>query len=242
MNYALLLSGGTGSRTESEIPKQYVKAGRHMMVTYALKVFFDCNDTDSVYIVSDPEWRKLILDDISLAGLDVSKIKGFAEPGENRQCSILNGMKEMLKDIDRNGDIADINDEDTVFIHDAARPFLTAELLKRCYEALPGHDGVMPVLSMKDTVYRSEDGSSITELLTRSEVFAGQAPELFRLKSYYEANLDLLPERILKINGASEVAFTAGMDIVMIPGDERNTKVTTKEDLMKFIQTVEKHA
>ena len=40
-----------------------------------------------------------------------------------------------------------------VLIHDAARPFLTGELIQKCIEALSGHDGVLPVLPMKDTVY-----------------------------------------------------------------------------------------
>ena len=127
-----------------------------------------------------------------------------------------------------------ITDKDTVLIHDAARPLLTGELLEKCYKALSGHDGVMPVLPMKDTVYLSEDGNGVSELLDRKKVFAGQAPELFRFKKYYDANMNLMPDKILNINGASEPAIMAGMDIVMIPGDERNFKVTTDTDMERF--------
>ena len=84
------------------------------------------------------------------------------------------------------------------------------------------------VLTMKDTVYISDDGENISGLIDRSTLFACQAPELFRLKSYYEANIRLLPDDILKINGASEPAVMAGMKIAMIPGDERNVKVYYK--------------
>lgn len=108
----------------------------------------------------------------------------------------------------------------------------------RCYRALSEDgdtEGVMPVLPMKDTVYLSKDGKDISGLIDRSSVFAGQAPELFRLEPYYEANVRLLPADILKINGASEPAVMAGMKIAMIPGDERNVKVTSAEDLEKFI-------
>ena len=74
----------------------------------------------------------------------------------------------------------------------------------------------------------------MSELLDREKVFAGQAPELFRFKKYYEANRRLMPDMILKINGASEPAVMAGMDIVMIPGDEANFKITTDADMERL--------
>ena len=73
----------------------------------------------------------------------------------------------------------------------------------------------------------------------RSKIYAGQAPELFRLKPYHMANRSLMPSDIYKINGASEPAVMAGMKIAMIPGDERNTKVTSAGDLEKFVEEKE---
>lgn len=95
---------------------------------------------------------------------------------------------------------------------------------------------------MKDTVYYSKDGRQITSLLDRQAVFAGQAPELFRLGTYYQANERLLPEEILRINGSTEPAVLAGMQIAMVPGDERNFKITTPADLERFRQIVENEA
>ncbi len=238
MNYAVILSGGTGNRINTDIPKQYIRKGDDvnvfspMMITCAIKPILSCEKIDSVYIVANDERRDLIMSDVKEAGLNVSKIKGFANPGTNRQKSILNGILEILKS--SNDDISLFNDNDTILVHDAARPFLSDKMLDDCYETLIGHDGVMPVLPMKDTVYMSEDGKGISGLLDRSKIFAGQAPELFRLKTYYEANMALMPDKIQSINGASEPAIMAGMDIVMIPGDEHNYKVTTDADMEKF--------
>ena len=89
---------------------------------------------------------------------------------------------------------------------------------------------------MKDTVYQSRDGKAISSLLDRNSIFAGQAPEVFLLGKYYEANRRLFPEKILEIKGSTEPAIMAGMDIVMIPGDEGNFKITTREDLERFRQ------
>lgn len=151
--------------------------------------------------------------------------KVFSNPGENRQLSILHGLEDIR---------GYASDWDYVFIHDAARPLLSEQQITDCMEGAAGHDGVLPVLPMKDTVYSSADGKKITALLKRSEIYAGQAPEVFRLGPYYEANCRLLPEKIKQINGSTEPAIMAGMDIVMIPGDEGNFKITTKEDLERF--------
>ena len=102
------------------------------------------------------------------------------------------------------------------------------------------YDGVMPVLPMKDTVYFSESGDSVDRLLDRSRIYAGQAPEVYRLRKYIEANERLLPDEILKINGSTEPAVLAGLKVAMIPGDENNYKITTKEDLKRFESFISK--
>lgn len=111
-------------------------------------------------------------------------------------------------------------------------------MITDCVEAMEGHDGVMPVLPMKDTVYRSVDGKTVSELLERTQIYAGQAPEAFRIGLYHEANQRLCPDKIMEINGSTEPAVMAGMNIAMIPGDEGNIKITTKNDLERFRRMV----
>ena len=97
----------------------------------------------------------------------------------------------------------------------------------------------MPVSPMKDTVYLSRTGKCVDELLNRSEIYAGQAPESFRFGKYVKANEQLLPNDIHKINGSTEPAIMAGMKIAMIDGEESNRKITTAEDLKWFERIVE---
>ena len=73
-----------------------------------------------------------------------------------------------------------------------------------------------------------------TELLC-----AGKAPVLFLLGKYYEANKALLPDRILSVNGSTEPAVMAGMDIRLSEGGEENFKVTTKKDVERFKKVAE---
>ncbi len=218
MNIALILAGGTGTRLGAEIPKQYIEVKGKPIIAYCLGLFERMDCMDAIWIVAEERWHDLIR---SCAG---SKLKGFSAPGANRQLSIWNGLQDISKFA---------ASEDVVIIHDAARPFVTEKLVWDCLNACETHDGALPVLPMKDTVYLGE-GGRITSLLDRQKVFAGQAPEAFRFGRYYEATRELLPEKILRINGSTEPAILAGMDIALVEGDEKNFKITTKEDLLRF--------
>lgn len=125
-----------------------------------------------------------------------------------------------------------------VFIHDAARPLLSESLISRCFEALDEHEGVLPVLPMKDTIYQSDDGKLVSALLDRKKLFAGQAPEAFVFDKYLEANEAYVPFKT--INGSTEVAIMHQMDVAMIDGEEINFKITTRADLERFQQILNK--
>lgn len=231
MNFAILLSGGVGQRINSEIPKQYVKASGHMMISYSLSTLLSSRNIDRVVVVSDPSYKDAIIDDVSGVSENTKKLSGWASSGENRQLSILQGLRVISGIIEQEGILFK---KHTVLVHDAARPFLNCELLDDMYSLLPGYDGVMPVLPMKDTVYISNDGESISDLIDRKTVFAGQAPELFDFHKYLQSNEKLMPDGILEVNGASEVAVKGGMNIRLIPGDENNIKITTDNDMDFF--------
>lgn len=256
MTIAIVLSGGTGTRLGSEIPKQYIEVSGRPIISYTLETLISHSMIDGLVVVADDVYRELIdkevdriIDKLSVCSEEplIKKYLGLAKPGATRQLSILSGMLF----VERIKTTEDIN----VFVHDAARPCLSEELITRSIEALDGRDGVLPVLPMKDTVYLSIDGGeSVNSLLDRSQIFAGQAPEVFGFDKYLDANLSLIidgrdgilwnekgylaPKNdspIYKINGSTEPAIKAGLDIAMIPGDEANIKITTKADLERFI-------
>ena len=222
---AILLSGGSGTRLGGDIPKQYLKVNDRMIIEYSIETLAGCEEIECMVIVADEKWHETLT--AVLEEYDDRHIfSGFALPGETRQWSIYNGlmaMKGMAKD------------DDSVLIHDAARPKLQESLIKNMGDALKGYDGVLPVLPMKDTVYKVDDTGRIAALLERKEIMAGQAPELFLFGKYLNANEKMIEDgRMGSINGSTEPAFLAGMDIVTIPGDEDNYKITTRRDLERF--------
>lgn len=222
MNIALILSGGIGIRLGSDIPKQYMCVNGQMIITHCLQIFGNHPQIDAIQIVAHEQWHEEIYRQMPETVL--RKFKEFSNPGANRQCSIFHGLKDMERYA---------QESDTVIVHDAVRPLVSMALLSACIEACKEHEGVMPVLPMKDTVYFG-DGDKVTSLLDRGRIYAGQAPEAFLLGKYLDANRKLMPEQIDQINGSTEPAVMAGMDVVMIPGDEGNFKITTPADLERF--------
>lgn len=224
-------------RLGAELPKQYIEVCGKTIISYCLETFEKCTRIDALQIVAEKQWQDLILEEYKKAcglhGEDRGKLRGFSEPGVTRQLSICHALEDVRSYAAK---------EDRVIIHDAARPLLSTKLLEDVIAAAATCDGAIPVLPMKDTVYLSEDGKRITSLLERDRIVAGQAPECFLFEKYYEANRRLFPENILKINGSTEPAILAGMDIAMVAGDENNFKITTQTDLKRFEQMTKKSA
>lgn len=226
MIYAVILSGGTGSRMKGlPLPKQYCKAGGKMLISYCLETFGRIREIDGIVIAADPMWHDILNREVERVGCQT--FLGFSEPGENRQLSVYKALQILG---------VKAQDSDLVIIHDAARPNVSDELVRRCICAAENADGAMPVLKMKDTVYYSEDGDKITSLLKRESLVCGQAPEVFAYGKYFKANQRLTSDQLLNISGSSEPAILAGMSIQLVDGEETNYKITTKEDLMRFVE------
>lgn len=221
MNRTVILAGGAGTRMGGCVPKQFINVNGKPLLQYILEAVRDCECAGEVWIVAGEPWRGAVERMIKEAGIS-SRFRGFCDPGPERQVSVMNALTELMKE--------ETAENSYVMVHDGARPLVSGELIRRCFEAAAGRDGAVPVLPVRDTVYRMEDGR-LSGLLKRDQLVGGQAPEVFRLKPYYDANLALMPDQIMRIRGSAEPAVLAGMDIVVIPADERNIKITTQEDL-----------
>ena len=226
MTVAIILSGGTGVRLGGNIPKQYIEVNGRPIIADCIETFEKHPLIDKYIIVAAKEWEQYLLQVIE--GM-ADKFSGFAAPGENRQLSIYSGLK-LIEEFTA--------DDDIVIVHDAARPFVTEETITNLIKACESADGAMPALPVKDTMYVQENGR-VKSLIDRDSLIAGQAPEAFLYRKYIAANEALLPEKILSIKGSTEPAFQAGMDIAVIEGDENNFKITTKEDLDRYMNCID---
>lgn len=230
MNIGLILAGGVGTRMGADRPKQYLIAGGKPIIAYALKIFDNHKEIQRIVLVADEAWRDYIEEWI--AKEKIQKPVTFAEPGRTRQHSIYNGLKCCAEFA---------GEQDVVIVHDAARPLVSDEIISACIAGALEKGGAMPVIPVKDTVYRSVDGGVITNLLNRSEIFAGQAPEGFLFGKYYALHNAVSDEEIGATNGSSEIAFRHGIEIQLVEGSERNFKITGPEDLKRFEQILKEN-
>ena len=224
MNIAVILSGGVGSRMKLDQPKQYIVVNNQPVVNYCLTTFLNNGRINAMVVVVDKQWRDCI--ERLITQHASAKSVYYAEPGETRQYSIYNALKE----IESHG----YDEKDIVIIHDAARPLVSNELIDHCLDGCQSADAVMPVIPIKDTVYYSKDANHIDSLLDRGHLWAGQAPEAFVVGKYLQAHKDMSREELLKINGSTEIAYKAGLECKLIEGDIMNFKITTPEDLSNF--------
>ena len=229
-NIAVILSGGTGTRIGGNVPKQYIEVNGKAIIMYCLETIAKITEIEEMVICLSDEWRPFVQEELQKAG--VTKQVVYSQPGEIRQLTIYNALKVLREQ--------GVDDDAIVVIHDAARPLVSEALLRRCIDGCKDADGVLPVLPVKDTLYMSKDGNSISALLKRSEIVAGQAPEAFRFGRYLAVHDQMKYEDILKISGSTEIAYKAGLDIKLVPGEELNFKITTTEDLENLKHVLER--
>jgi 2-C-methyl-D-erythritol 4-phosphate cytidylyltransferase len=162
----------------------------------------------------------------------IQKSYAFSTPGVTKQKSILNGLK----------DIATVaSDIDTVVVMDAARPNITDALISECIKRSDGHDGAVPTIPVDDSILISDDGKKIKMVVPRSRMYQSQTPVAFNLGKYYRANIALINKTTgTDINSAVEPAIKYGMDIAMFPGTSKNYKITSVNDLNRFIDSTER--
>jgi 2-C-methyl-D-erythritol 4-phosphate cytidylyltransferase len=138
---------------------------------------------------------------------------GWVEGGASRSASVRNAL-------------AAAPEASVVVIHDAARPLVTAGLVRECLEALDGVDGVIAASAVSDTVHVASPERLIRETPDRSTLWAAQTPQVFQA--------DVLRRALDKGDSATdEAALVAavGGTVRLIEGPSDNIKVTTPTDL-----------
>ena len=142
MNYAIILSGGIGTRMQmGDFPKQYLEVEKKPILLYTLEQFQKSSAVEKIVIVAADAWREKIRGWMEEDG--ITKFLAFADAGDTRQESIHNGLTVCMED--------SVSENDGVIIHDGVRPLVSEQLIGDCLAALADHEGCMPVLPMKDT-------------------------------------------------------------------------------------------
>jgi 2-C-methyl-D-erythritol 4-phosphate cytidylyltransferase len=221
--WALVPAAGTGTRMQSNVPKQYLKLGNRTVIEHTLDTLFGCASISGIILVlstNDPYWPKLGY------RLKSEHIKGPLEivTGGAKRChSVLNGLKHL-------SGIADENDR--VLVHDAARPCVRCEdvelLIKQAGQS---PDGGLLGMPAADTMKRVVDGQ-VRSTVDRTGLWHALTPQLFPLGALKAALTAVIEKGCLVTDEASAME-QAGYHPFMVEGHVDNIKVTLPADLAR---------
>jgi 2-C-methyl-D-erythritol 4-phosphate cytidylyltransferase/2-C-methyl-D-erythritol 2,4-cyclodiphosphate synthase len=210
---AIIAAAGAGLRLGGDVPKQLLEIGGRSILEHTVGAFLSHDRVSELLVVlpaalveAPPAW-------MLSAGGRVRIVEG----GERRQDSVANAFDQ----VDPRSDV--------VLVHDAARPFVTLDLISRSIDAAVSHGAAIVAVPVSDTVKRVDSGGVVTETLPRDTIYLAQTPQAFRR--------DVLRDAVAL--GRSGVAATdeamlaeqAGHVVHAIAGDPANVKITTRGDL-----------
>ena len=202
----ILVAAGKGKRFGGDVPKQFMMLGNSTVLETALTKIIRNEHTDEVIVVTSDEYLDYVRD--MLKGYD--KVSKVIPGGAERQDSVYEGIKA--------------SDEGLILIHDAARPFVTDQVINGAIEAAWEKGAAVPVVNLKDSI-RSAEGN-----LDRSKLFLIQTPQGFRSEVITAAYEKAMTEGFYGTDDGG-IAEHAGYPVTMTAGDYENIKITTREDL-----------
>jgi 2-C-methyl-D-erythritol 4-phosphate cytidylyltransferase len=207
---ALIAAGGRGLRFGSALPKQFLSLGGRSILERSVDAFRHSDVIDDVVVALPPELAESPPPSLLVGGKRIEMVAG----GARRQDSVANAFARV------------VNRADIVVIHDAARPFVTDETIRRTVAAAAESGAAIAALPALDTVKRAGANGVVTATLPREEIYLAQTPQAFRTSVLREA-------LALRSDATDEatLAEQAGHLVQIVEGDSRNLKITTPADL-----------
>lgn len=211
---AILVAAGASSRMGFD--KLYHRVGGTEVLLLAFRALAGHPLIDRVVVVTG---EALAQAQSLIEGDGPVKPVAFVHGGDSRAASVAAG-------------VALSEDDSLLAIHDAARPFVSAELISRVIEEAARSGAAAPGLPVKDTVKRVA-GDVVACTLPRAELAAVQTPQVF-VGAAYKAALAALPADALPgMTDDCMVMERAGHRVHLVAGEEGNYKITTRADLAR---------
>jgi 2-C-methyl-D-erythritol 4-phosphate cytidylyltransferase / 2-C-methyl-D-erythritol 2,4-cyclodiphosphate synthase len=207
---ALIVAAGSGSRVGGDLPKQFRLVRGQPMLRHSYAALAS-HETISVIYVAIGEGQNELASE-SLNGLLPPR---FVLGGATRRESVLNGLKHIMQD----GGAA------RVLIHDAARPFLSHEVISALITALDVAPGAVPALAIVDSLARGEE--SLASTVAREHLWRVQTPQAFRFDAIYKAHRDWKGD---EPSDDARMLMALGQEVRIVSGDERLSKYTFASD------------
>ena len=211
MKYVLIVAGGKGLRMGTELPKQFLPIGGKPVLMRTLEAFYTYNSEIQLILVlphsQQDYWKQLCRE------YHFSLPHVVADGGETRFHSVKNGL-------------ALVNTPGLVGVHDGVRPFVSQEVISRCYDLAAEKKAVIPVIDVVETVRHLNGEGSIT--VNRDDYKLVQTPQVFDVELLKQAyNQSYTPH----FTDDASVVEALGVPVSLTVGNRENIKITTPFDL-----------
>ena len=249
-NIAVILAGGIGARVGGTLPKQLLPlADGRSVLEHAVNAFEQADCIDEVYIVMHPDY--IMHAEQMLLANAWQKVRHIIPGGKERWESSVNAIRAIMNQDNslpfREGMGVGI------LLHDAARPFVSQEIIANVCEALKEHEAVVVAIPSTDTVYEMKD-DKVARIPNRATIMRAQTPQAFRLELIAEAYAKAFPHLFTTQLGGKEGGLSSPLSggvgggfptddcgivhqhmphvpIHIVEGEEQNKKITFKEDI-----------
>lgn len=215
------------------VPKQFLPLAGRAVIEYSAETFNNHPAIDEVAIVVHPDWRLELQVIINQNHWD--KLTKVIDGGSERYMSSLNAIMTYI----------DETDDTNLLFHDAARPFVTAEIVDCVTAALVLHEAVGVAVPSTDTVWEvhpdfdvDEVGRFVARIPERRLMWRAQTPQAFRLPLIRDAYQRALQDPQFQASDDCGVVrkYMPGTKITVIEGSDRNIKITTPQDVASLEQ------
>jgi 2-C-methyl-D-erythritol 4-phosphate cytidylyltransferase len=213
---ALVLGAGRGERLALAVPKAFVPLAGRPLLAHALEALLACEAIERVVPVVPSEWCGRLAGVLGPTARHV-KLAVAVAGGATRQDSLAAGLAALPRDFA------------LVAVHDAARPFVSAEAIARVIAAARAHGAALLAAPAPDTIKRVR-GGVVVETPPRDECFAAQTPQVFRADWLREGVEKAAAEGRVATD-CSQLVEALGVRVHVVEGDAGNRKITDAADL-----------
>ena len=251
----VIVAAGQGTRMGMDVPKQLFPYGGSTVLGTAINAFASLDYIDKVYVVSphdgslDDTYEEITSECERLTGREPGSI-AIVNGGSTRADSVREGIKAASRDARSAG----IDEDDAiVLIHDAARPGISEEIIKRNIDNMKHCRAVCTALPSSDStrMINIEKPEYVTELalkesitypimntnvVRRELIYRTQTPQTFRLSDILKAHERAVRDGYTATDDAM-VAEYAGISVALVEGSTANYKITTREDIQMTVRT-----
>ncbi len=210
MNYIIIVAGGKGLRMGGDIPKQFLPIGGKPVLMRTMERFREYSPTLQIILVlpkaQQDYWRQLCNE------YHFNESYELADGGETRFHSVQHGLALIPDDA-----------EGVVGVHDGVRPFVSVDVIRRCYETARTAKAVIPVVPVVETLRHIEKGN-----VYRADYRLVQTPQTFDIQLLKAANRQPYQETF---TDDASVVEAYGQEVSMVEGNRENIKITTPFDM-----------